>query len=658
MPIQRLLLILLVLCSQVLGTSSAFSQSNADAVNRFIEMAQRPDLAMYPRVSLFLRVLDASHQGVPGLTQADLSLEEDGGPVADFTFEPAALSLHLAFVIDPGPDPDRVGETGQATLEEARAVVRIFANEYMRQGDTVAVWSMAEGEPVAVQPATGAVSELSAGLDSLSLQPSSTITPAIEAALDTLNSFDSSTSSQRQLVIISPGWYEPPEPGLRQRLDASSIIVNAVETRRGLALGSALSQLVARSGFPGLFVHYTGPEAVRSLYGAWNSDRDGYRLTYTSPTGSPGQHQLGVRLTTDTEGATAAATTTYLAPVPDGPRIIFTSHHAGFEVGGLKSELIGVSVETAPGTPAVDGAELFVNGDTLGALRGPGPFAWAWDPAAYGRQLAAGGESVGPVELRVVVTDSTGQTTSTALQGQARFDVLDACSAYRGVPGIGLMLYAFCRSSGLTPILLALVVLVLALSVGIVWLWRHRGVVSSAGQQVGRRLTDVYRRLTRTGRQRTPLAYLDAIEGLDPGARNSFDVFGQTPIGRSHDYAELCFQAERQRSPISGLHCTLHEDDGGGWSLEDEDSTNGTYVNGVRLPGLGQRVALHDGDVIELAQVERGGMKFRFRLAPTVPGHASTPTRRSATHETRPLSSARGVVAEPELEFDPRRHDF
>ncbi len=658
MPIHRFLFLIVILCSQVLGVPSALSQSGPDPVNRFIEAAQKPDLVAYPRVSLFVRVLDESRRGLPGLTPADFTLEEDGQPIADFTLEPAALGLHVAFVMDPGPDPERVGETGQATLEEARAVVRLFANDYMRQGDTVAVWSMAEGEPVAVQPATGARGELVAGLDALSLSPSSVITPAIEAALDTLTSLDSSASSQRQLIVVSPGWHQALEPGLRQRLDAAGVIVSAVETRRGLDLASALTKLVSGASFPGLFVHYTGPEAVRSLYSAWNTARDGYRLTFTSPTGSPGQHQLGLGLTTAAAGPAAAATLSYLAPVPDGPRISFTSHHAGFEVGRLKTELIGVSVETAPGSPAVEGAELFINGQSLGALTGPGPFAWAWEPAAYGRQLASEGENVGPVELRVVVTDSTGQTASTSIQGQARFDAIEACSAYRGAPGVGLMLYAFCRSSGLTPIMLVTVVLVLALSVGIVWLWRHRGVVSSAGQQMGRRLTDVYRRLTRTGRQRTPLAYLDAIEGRDPGARNSFEVFGQTPIGRSHDDAELCFHAERQRSPISGLHCTLHEDEGGGFSLEDEDSTNGTYVNGVRLPGLGQRVALHDGDVIELAQVERGGMKFRFRLAPTVPGSAPASVRRGAAHETRPLTSARGLTADSELEFDPRRHDF
>ncbi len=662
MLIIRFPLVAIILCSQVLGVASVLAQDDPP-MNRFIELAPKPDLTTYPQVALFTRVIDSARWPVAGLTSADLTLEEDGRPIADFAFEPAALGLHVAFVIDAGAHPERAGETGLATLEESRAAIRLFANEYMRPGDTVALWSMADGAPVAVHPATGAAGEVIGALDALLLQPTTTLTPALEAALDSLIALDASALSQRQLVVLSPGWTDGLDPALIQRVDMAGIVVNGILTRRGLDLGSGLSQLVNRVSRPGLFVHYTGPQAVRSLYGAWNAGREGYRLTFTSPTAAPGQHQIGLHLSAD-DSVAAAATLAYLAPVPTGPQIAFTSHRAGFEAGRLTTELIGVTVTTAPGTPAIEQAELFVNEESLGVLKGSGPFAWAWDPAPYGERLAGEGESAGPVELRVETTDVAGATTTSSLQGVARFQSVDACTAYRGVPAIGRALYAGCRSSGLTPPLLVVFALLLALAVGVIWMWRHRGVVSSAGQQMGRRLTDVYRRLTRTGR-RSALAYLDVVEGLDPGARNSFDLFGQTPIGRSHDYAELCFHADRQRSPISGLHCTLHESEGaGGWSIEDEDSTNGTYVNGVRLPGLGQRVALHDGDVVELAQVERGGLKFRFRLAVVAaepsgaPSAGAARTRTTPGRETRPLVAARGPVSEPELEFDPRRNDF
>jgi pSer/pThr/pTyr-binding forkhead associated (FHA) protein len=51
---------------------------------------------------------------------------------------------------------------------------------------------------------------------------------------------------------------------------------------------------------------------------------------------------------------------------------------------------------------------------------------------------------------------------------------------------------------------------------------------------------------------------------------------------------------------VSRRHATVSMDDGGHASIRDENSTNGTYVNGDRvLPGISVRLA--DGDVVRLA---------------------------------------------------------
>ena len=51
---------------------------------------------------------------------------------------------------------------------------------------------------------------------------------------------------------------------------------------------------------------------------------------------------------------------------------------------------------------------------------------------------------------------------------------------------------------------------------------------------------------------------------------------------------------------VSRRHATITMDDGGHASIRDENSTNGTYVNGDRvLPGIAVRLA--DGDVVRLA---------------------------------------------------------
>jgi pSer/pThr/pTyr-binding forkhead associated (FHA) protein len=51
---------------------------------------------------------------------------------------------------------------------------------------------------------------------------------------------------------------------------------------------------------------------------------------------------------------------------------------------------------------------------------------------------------------------------------------------------------------------------------------------------------------------------------------------------------------------VSRRHATVTVDDGGHATIRDENSTNGTFVNGDRvLPGIAVRLA--DGDIVRLA---------------------------------------------------------
>ena len=48
---------------------------------------------------------------------------------------------------------------------------------------------------------------------------------------------------------------------------------------------------------------------------------------------------------------------------------------------------------------------------------------------------------------------------------------------------------------------------------------------------------------------------------------------------------------------VSGLHCSFHFVTGKGWMIKDEESTNGTYINAVRLPSGGS-ASLQNGTMI------------------------------------------------------------
>ncbi len=58
---------------------------------------------------------------------------------------------------------------------------------------------------------------------------------------------------------------------------------------------------------------------------------------------------------------------------------------------------------------------------------------------------------------------------------------------------------------------------------------------------------------------------------------------------------------------VSGLHCSFHFVPGKGWSIKDEESTNGTYINSVRLPSGGS------SPLVNGAQINTGKETFEFK---------------------------------------------
>jgi pSer/pThr/pTyr-binding forkhead associated (FHA) protein len=99
----------------------------------------------------------------------------------------------------------------------------------------------------------------------------------------------------------------------------------------------------------------------------------------------------------------------------------------------------------------------------------------------------------------------------------------------------------------------------------------------------------------------------DGAKSISPAVlRLSFptgnvDVPAGTTLLLGRDPAEsLVAAAFADFENVSRRHATIMMDDSGHASIRDEDSTNGTFVNGDRvLPGISVRLA--DGDIVRLA---------------------------------------------------------
>lgn len=179
------------------------------------------------------------------------------------------------------------------------------------------------------------------------------------------------------------------------------------------------------------------------------------------------------------------------------------------------------------------------------------------------------------------------------------------------IVGLSILGYFVYTKWGAYLLIIGLVVIML-----IVAILSYRSRIVSIGKEIGVRITDAVGRLTNRLRRLEPKARLIAIQGIPDISRKNFDIFGETPIGRSNESAELIFDNDN----VSRLHCVIHEGHAGRWTIEDMESANGTFLNGRKLiPFVEDEI--ESGMIIELGPVEYGGIKFLFEIVDVFSGN-------------------------------------
>lgn len=166
------------------------------------------------------------------------------------------------------------------------------------------------------------------------------------------------------------------------------------------------------------------------------------------------------------------------------------------------------------------------------------------------------------------------------------------------------------------PVLLSLV----ALMVAIVAAWAVLRICQDQFDKQNRELAIKPGRETAT-RIVTPVnadvgGFIEVIGGDEALIGKMIPLFVQTATlaGRSVEHAELVFNLHHTHSVVSRLHCEFHEVNGI-YRVRDIGSTQGTFVNGMRLQAGGDGQVLLEGDRIELGPAERGGVVLCFHSA-------------------------------------------
>jgi hypothetical protein len=303
-------------------------------------------------------------------------------------------------------------------------------------------------------------------------------------------------------------------------------------------------------------------------------------------------------------------------PLPGNSRMTDTSDHY----------MVEASVSWPDGAArGIATAQLWVDGVLVGEVLNPAVdhFQLEW---ALG---AVGSEEGEPVRLQVLVRDETGLENASE-----PVNVVVRLVLNEGITGIEeksqcdsgtLLADWFCLVSntvGGSGQLLRMVGFV-ALALAFLWWARQRKNLMAAEKRDPpmERSRETITRITAPVSANVA-GYLEVLQGdIDMiGKRIALYEDAKTLAGRSLYEAEIVFNMNSSTSVVSRRHCEFIGRKGE-IVLRDLGSTQGTYLNGERLPKGGDGKILRDGDQVELGPAEQGGVVLRFTSSEKTNSH-------------------------------------
>lgn len=571
----------------------------------------------YPEVSLRLRALDENGFPVGGLTLADLIVSEDGRVVTSLS-NPQPVDGELwGYLINNAGIRMMQGNR----LDQARSAMQNYVETptWFAPGDRLALGSIEGREVITRLPFTLDGDGLDDSLSRYTPTPPcrdgvcSAPLEALDNFLD-LNPWQDTGNAPRFMLIFTGAIDDvitgPSVAALAAKANALQIPVYTV-IMDGSGADNVLVDLAQATG--GGYLLYDNEESVNSLYRQIaDTLRPQYEISYRADSGNAGVRQIKVAAVTHEENGAQASYTVEIAE----PRVIIESPNATDRLveGANDSPQTITARVTFPDDfqRKLVVATLLLNGRPVATLENPEAERFEFDlPWA---EMAG----LDDVTFAIEVIDELGLTSPPAsVQPQVVIaappaEAVAPTLAPEATPSIPAEETAS-PSSGMglfeliVTLLLVLVIIVAIVLVLIILKNKGTPPVQAVRETIMR---GVERMTQRYSAQSEPKAYLIVQEG-DTSVGKHLEIFGATTIGRDKQDAELLFQLNDANSPISRRHCTILDEEDH-FQIRDEDSANGTYLNGVRLQPMIPR-SLYDGDEIELARVERGGVKLQFQ---------------------------------------------
>ncbi len=659
-----LLAVVLFFSLLIIGSTDVSAQSSLQEL-----IITQVGVSDFPQVMLRFRALDAD--GLP-LSNAQLSIFnvlENGLEVAPENLTKAEEGIWVHFVVDAG-----VWLVGDRWTNARTAITDfVQTTPWMKENlDHVAL---------TVVPASGAQNLVSFTGNGRDLLPAlENFTPprgdqysapiqAMDEILDQMALIPEAENQAKFIVFLSAGLESgagDPAAMLAEKAREQQIPIYVIGLREDQK--QPLQELAEESN--GRFALYNRLTDINPLFTQLVAYREQYDLSYRSAVSQSGTQEVELIANVSASGHVSALSSYDIEVNP--PRVLIQSPKGGDTITRKAEEYTEDRAAIVPTTASVVASVIFpddhlrrlqqavllVDGVVANTLNRPNPTSdleFVWDLRNVEK------DGINDFSLEVEITDELGLTSrSPAVPAKvevivpAQFvsqndvDIVATIMATMPPPSpqttpvpclspdpICNIIERPVRSNPTSFISLGVALLSLVFA-GVVWMNRDKGPIKDMRQTVMRGVDRLTKRYLGPSEAK---AYLVVLEG-DVNIGKALEIFGDTPVGRSKQNAELLFQQHDETSPLSRLHCTIVDEEDH-FLIRDEDSANGTFLNGRKLIPL-QTEELHEGDEIELARVERGGVRLLFQLAkPNEWGGGDVTDSFRVTKQTRPASNGK-----------------
>ncbi len=583
-----------------------------------------PDASAFPVISTLLEVYGADGQFVTGLTAQDVTALEDGQPIPLDSLEETSPGVQLVVAVNPTAALAVRDVKGLSRYDKIKEAIIAWA-ESRPDENTDDLSLVASGGSLLVHRPieewlrnfTGYTPDTRRGVPTLQ---------ALNLALDALEARPSQPGTKKAILFISPHLTPETFEGVDsviQRANATDarIFVWLVDTGAFFSGPGAqtLQRLAVETG--GQFFPYSGIETLPELESYLGSLRYLYKATYTSNIAQSGNHTLSLQVTAGGQEAVSTEQTfdvtveppsaVLLSPPlqivrqtdPDDPFNIETLTPVSQPLEALLEFPDDHPRDLVRTTLLVDGLPVAEN--TIE------PFdTFTWDLTPYATS--------GIHQVAVEIEDALG-LKRTSLPVPVEVTVIQ--------PPSGFPAFVDRNRAAVTTgaVALAGVVLLLVVVIG----GRLRLPSAKERRKARKVETDPVTQpvIVQAEKPRetksSPLSWLRARPVIAPA------YFARvTPDGQQAPGAPIALTAREATfgtdpvqatnvlddPSISPLHCRLRQDDRGNFTLYDQNSVSGTWVNFEPIGREGRRLA--HGDIVNI-----GTLSFRFvmRRAPSVP---------------------------------------